>query len=291
MSDPSAQLPVSEQLPSVTVRIRTKGFSDRDWTGVGTGFVWVEKLANGGSATFLITNRHVLKDATVVGLTLQGTAPDGSRASGPGREVATPLGELHIIYHSRPEVDLALLALGPIFQRLNNAGFHPHFASVGRDIIPSAAQIRDLSAAHPVTVVGYPNGVFDEANNLPVVRRGTTAIPPWIDYQGNKDLLLDIAVFGGSSGSPVFVLDEGFTIGRAGFQLGSSQLYLMGVLKAGHYQTELGTIIQIPAPTAMISVAEVDKMINLAVCVKSEQVVGLIDQAIAQFKLTPAPSS
>ena len=133
--------------------------------------------------------------------------------------------------------------------------------------------------------------MFDEANNLPVVRRGTTAIPPWIDYQGKKDLLLDIAVFGGSSGSPVFVLDEGVLMGRAGLQIGSSRLYFMGVLKAGHYHTEFGTIIQIPAPTAMIPVAKVNQMINLAVCVKSEQVMELVDQAIAAFKLTPAPSA
>lgn len=291
MSDPSVQLPASEQLPSVTVRVQTKGFSDRDWTGVGTGFVWVEKLANDESAVLLITNRHVLKNATIVGLTLQGTAADGSRALGPGREVETKLGELHIVFHPDPEVDLALLAIGPIIQRLNLEGFQPHFTSVARGIVPNADQIRELSAAHPVTVVGYPNGVFDVANNLPVVRRGTTAIPPWIDYQGKKDLLLDIAVFGGSSGSPVFVLDEGVLMGRMGLQIGSSRLYFMGVLKAGHYRTELGTIVQIPAPTAMVPVAKVNQMINLAVCVKSEQVMELVDHAIAEFKLAPAPSA
>ncbi|MFN6982897.1 MAG: serine protease [Brevundimonas sp.] len=291
MSDPSVQLPASEQLPFVTVRVQTKGFSDRDWTGVGTGFVWVEKLENNESAALLITNRHVLKGATIVGLTLQGTAADGSRVLGPGQEVVTQLGELNIVYHPDPEVDLALLALGPIIRRLDRVGFKPHFTSVDRSIVPNADQIRELSAAHPVTVVGYPNGVFDAANNLPVIRRGTTAVPPWIDYQGKKDLLLDIAVFGGSSGSPVFVLDEGVLMGRMGLQIGSSRLYLLGVLKAGHYHTEFGTIVQIPAPTAMIPVAKVKQMINLAVCVKTEQVVELVDQAIADYKLTPAPSA
>lgn len=285
MNDPVADLPTSEQLPSVTVRIRTKGFADQTWTGVGTGFVWSEALAGGQSALFLVTNRHVVKDATMIGLTLQGTGTDGSRALGPGQDVETQLGEMNLIYHPDPEIDLALLALGPITARMHAAGFKPHFTSVARGIIPTDEQIRELSAAHPVLIVGYPNGVYDQANNLPVIRRGVTAIPPWINYQGGKDLLLDISVFGGSSGSPVFVLDEGLLIGRAGVNLGGSRLYFMGVLKAGHYRTETGAIVQMPAPTAMVPVARVQQMINLAVCVKAEKVVELVDEAIRTFGL------
>lgn len=288
MNDPAADLPTSEQLPSVTVRIQTRGFTDQTWTGVGTGFVWVEALADDQSAVLLVTNRHVVKDAATIGLTLQGTGPDGSRALGPGRDVETQLGEMNVIYHPDPEVDLALLALGPIIARMNAAGFMPHFTSVSREIIPTDGQIRELSAAHPVLIVGYPNGVYDQANNLPVIRRGVTAIAPWVDYQGGKDLLLDISVFGGSSGSPVFVLDEGLLVGRAGVSLGGSRLYFLGVLKAGHYRTETGAIVQVPAPTAMVPVARVQQMINLAVCVKAEQVVELVDEAVRKFGLKSA---
>jgi len=286
MNNPVVDLPTSEQLPSVTVRIQTKGFADGAWTGVGTGFVWREALAGDQSALFLVTNRHVVKDATTIGLTLQGTSPDGSRAFGPGRDVETQLGEMNIVYHPDPSVDLAILALTPIAIRLSAENFKPYFTFVSRDIIPNPDQIRSLSASHSVILVGYPNGVYDKANNLPIMRRGITAIPPWIDYQGSKDLLLDIATFGGSSGSPVFVLDEGVLTGRDGVNLGGSRLYFLGVLKAGHYRTEIGTIIQAPIPTAIPPVAHVQQMINLAVCVKAEQVIELVDEANKTFRLT-----
>jgi len=291
MTNAPAVLPVSEQMPSTTVRIRTRGFSDASWTGVGTGFVWTDDLVNDQGVVFLITNRHVLAGVTAVELTLQGTSEDGSRSEGPGRAVIVQLGELHITMHPDPEVDLALLALGPIVNRLRNSGFKPHFSAVGRSIVPSAEQIRELSAAHPVFVVGYPNGVYDQANNLPVIRRGTTAVAPWIDYQGNRDFLLDVAVFGGSSGSPVFVLDEGVVMGRQGLSLGGRRLFFLGVLKAGHYRTELGSIVQVPAPVVTSQVAQIHQMINLAVCVKAVSVLELVDAALAQYRLTLASPS
>lgn len=280
-----AQLPLSEQLPSATIRITTRGLADAHWTSVGTGFVWNEQLANDQSAIFLVTNRHVLAGAAIVGLTVQGQAADGSRLPGPGREVELQLDELRIVVHPDPDVDLALLALNPLIRRLDDQGFHLHFSSVSESIVPTAEQIRDLSAAHPILLVGYPNGVYDEANNLPVVRRGITAVAPWVNYQGKPELLLDIAVFGGSSGSPVFVLDEGILVGRQGVNLGGSRLYFLGVLRAGHFRTEHGAIVQIPAPTAMNQAAAVNQMINLAVCVKAVGVRELVDYAISLFQL------
>lgn len=53
--------------------------------------------------------------------------------------------------------------------------------------------------------VGYPDGLFDTTNLLPVMRRGITASHPNIDYEGTPAFLIDASVFRGSSGSPVFL--------------------------------------------------------------------------------------
>jgi len=57
-------------------------------------------------------------------------------------------------------------------------------------------------------MIGYPNGLWDHVNNLPLIRRGITASHPGVDYQiegqnGPGVTVIDMACFPDSSGSPV----------------------------------------------------------------------------------------
>lgn len=52
-------------------------------------------------------------------------------------------------------------------------------------------------------MVGYPDGIWDEFNNQPIVRRGITATHPKNDFNGKGEFLIDAVCFPGSSGSPV----------------------------------------------------------------------------------------
>ena len=56
-----------------------------------------------------------------------------------------------------------------------------------------------------VLFVGFPNGLYDMKNNLPLVRRGSLASLPNLDFDGRGELVIDAQVFPGSSGSPVFI--------------------------------------------------------------------------------------
>ena len=56
-----------------------------------------------------------------------------------------------------------------------------------------------------VLFVGYPNDFYDAVNNLPLLRKGIIASMPDIDFNGQGNVVIDAQVFGGSSGSPVFV--------------------------------------------------------------------------------------
>ena len=60
-------------------------------------------------------------------------------------------------------------------------------------------------------MIGYPNGLMDRVHNLPIVRRGTTATHPSIPFNGLRQGLVDIETVGGSSGSPIFIRNDGFT--------------------------------------------------------------------------------
>ena len=61
-----------------------------------------------------------------------------------------------------------------------------------------------LDLVERITMVGYPSGLLYAQNKLTLFRRGDTASHPAIDFNGKLELSVDIAVFSGSSGSPVF---------------------------------------------------------------------------------------
>jgi hypothetical protein len=59
-----------------------------------------------------------------------------------------------------------------------------------------------------VAMIGYPNGLWDDTNNYPIIRQGHVATSPQVDYKGKKEFLLDIALYPGSSGSPIVFIEE-----------------------------------------------------------------------------------
>ena len=65
-------------------------------------------------------------------------------------------------------------------------------------------------------MVGYPIGLYDKINNLPIFRKGYTACHPSIDFNRKGIGLIDMACFPGSSGSPIYVLNEGLVKSKNG---------------------------------------------------------------------------
>lgn len=102
-------------------------------------------------------------------------------------------------------------------------------------MIPNEEQIKQMDAIEPITFIGYPNGIWDSTNLLPVARRGTTASPIEVDFEGSPRFLIDASVFGGSSGSPVFILNQGpsqpemvaLPLAHVSILLGLSPLYIL----------------------------------------------------------------
>lgn len=62
-----------------------------------------------------------------------------------------------------------------------------------------------------ILVVGYPDGIYDSAHNLPIIRRGSLASVYPFQHQNQKGryndcyFLIDSLLHGGSSGSPVLL--------------------------------------------------------------------------------------
>ena len=121
-------------------------------------------------------------------------------------------------------------------------------------------------------MVGYPNGIWDSKNNLPILRRGITATAVYNDYNGKKEFMIDMACFPGSSGSPVFLYNPTFYNSKDGTAINlGSRIYLLGILYAGPQYMTTGEleIIDIPTTRTIRPIAGIP--INLGLTIKAEK--------------------
>jgi Trypsin-like peptidase domain len=235
----------SDQLFFVTARIEAGDDEGREW--VGTGFTY-RADTDRGAVHLLVTNRHMLEGATWMRLLMCAQDDAGNPALGTAAKVEVrPLDLPPESFHPDATIDVAAFGFGSMIDDLAAAGRSPKFKSVKDSLFLTVPQYDDLDAVEEVTFIGYPSGLYDAANLLPVARRGTTATPPMVDYNGLPAFLVDASVFPGSSGSPVFLLDRGISMRRTGeVQLGTSRLALLGILAAVHVRQVSGDIRALP---------------------------------------------
>lgn len=122
-----------------------------------------------------------------------------------------------------------------------------------------------------VVTAGYPVGICDDTNNMPVLRRGVTATHPSLDWNGRPEFLIDAACFVGSSGSPVFLFNLGSYPVKSGRMVTGSRAKLLGVLYQVINYTVEGKIRPEAIPTSTGLVAASPIPLNLGVVIKSEK--------------------
>lgn len=203
--------------------------------------IWTE-LANGGkcsatafiynvpipgkpeqSVPLLVTNCHVVNGAKRGLIELVERIGDQ-----PNREkrVRVEISADALGQHVNPELDIAIIPLGPTLNQVEAAGRPAFFRSITPDIIPTADALSQLSALEDIVFIGYPSGLRNDVNASPLIRRGITSTPVWNDFEGRPVFLIDAGVFPGSSGSPVFILNQGAYATKEGLVVGSRLLFL-----------------------------------------------------------------
>lgn len=225
----------------------------------------------------IVSNKHVLCEKLWIEFDFALTDKSLSRINGPSKKNRIEKGQLPIFEHPDLGVDLAAMPLNPIAEFFKRSGEIPHTVTLNKNnFCPFNVQ----SILHPSTsilMVGFPNGIMDEANNLPVVRRGSLATSYNVNYQGETNFVVDIASFGGSSGSPVFAFFDHLIPNDQGGMtlLTAPQFYLIGVLHSGPVMTAQGKIISAPIPTNY-PVAHTSVMIHLGYRVKAHRIEELV---------------
>jgi len=268
----ATELPIVEQLAYCTVRVSCQ-LPDKS-TSVGTGFFmsFVPEGATGRSIPAIVTNRHVVQGAENGTFLLTRATNDGAPDVGTFETFTLANFEKLWIEHPDPDVDLCIMPLGPLVNAAHSKGTRFFYKSFIEETIASPTLFSELSALEEITMIGYPVGIWDAKNNMPIFRKGVTATHPYIDYQGRKEFVVDIACFPGSSGSPVLLCNlGGYTDRHGNTHLGSTRIHLLGVLYAGPQYTAEGEIRVMPIPTGLKPVPVTLIPTNLGYVIKAEK--------------------
>ncbi|WP_201832845.1 hypothetical protein [Microvirga zambiensis] len=257
----------------------------------GTGYhVAIFTKDQSEAQLFLVTNKHVVKDAKHIRVLMHtangattGRLPDGKYIY---LEVFNPIGS--IVNHTNPDVDLCAINLTPYMASWMslNPGRGLYWKHLLRTQIWIDAEIAEhLDAIEPVTMIGCPNGLWDQVNGFPLFRRGVTASHPAIDFQGKSQFALDIGAFGGSSGSPILLLDHGLMREKGtNNQRAVTRFGLLGTLWGRAVVQTTGDVEIVPVPTTSKAVVRLTEGLHLGYAVKARETLALLDQLEAAFE-------
>lgn len=276
----------SNNLLYTTVRIET--FSGGR-IGSGTAFFYNLVDEAKGTMPLIVTNKHVVKDAEIGMFQVHLADSSGSAPSGQFETFSIPSFKSQWVLHPDPNVDLAAMPIQPLRLRVSSSGKSMFYRALDKRLIRTPEQLLELNALEDAVMVGYPIGLWDKTNNLPILRRGTTATHPAADFNGEKVGLIDIACFPGSSGSPVFIFNSGpYTDSKGNTLVSGGRVVLLGVLFAGPQIDVHGSIHVVDIPTASTQVATSKVMVHLGYYIKAAEVESLAEHMDRMYKSIPS---
>ena len=125
-------------------------------------------------------------------------------------------------------------------RELQNKKQPPFFIPIpNTPLIATREDLSKFDSIEDIIFVGYPDGIYDTTNLTPIVRKGITATPISLHFNGKSIFLIDSMIFTGSSGSPVFIYNKGiFSDGSGNTSLGSHRLVFVGVVSGFHVAEE-----------------------------------------------------
>ena len=221
------------------------------------------------SIPLLVTNRHAIAGANRVVVEFierKGDQPDTEH------RLLVDIDPALLLRFSDASLDLAVAPIGGLLNEREVAGKPLFFRSIDPSLVPSEKAISELSALEEIVFIGYPSGLRDAKNSNPLIRRGITATPVWNHFQGHPAFLIDAGVFPGSSGSPVFILNQGAYATGDGLTVGNRILFL-GVV----YET-------------MVRSAGSEVFLGLGKVVRSDVTIDFLN-SVAKQLVTPPPEA
>jgi len=263
---------LTQQLLFNTTLIEILDESDHS-IGTGTGFVVSHKVKD-NDELFLVTNKHIISDATSCCIYLTEIKENKPDIGNPFF-IRIDNMALQFFGHSDPNVDISIIPLSWQLDLIKKGHTKAYLKNISTDLFITKEEIDTIDAIKDVLFIGYPNGLYDQKNYIPILRTGTTATPIQLDFSGDQAFLIDASVFPGSSGSPVFLYEKSW-------KGNIIEVKLIGIISAVFTQDDSGEFKLIPAPTQMIPYVQYKHMIDLGVVFKSHLITEIIEKFIKE---------
>jgi len=279
-----------EQLFFSTVRIEAN--LPNNYVQTGTGFVFGHKV-NNIEYYFVITNKHVVRGTINGKIFFHKSDTKGD-----------PILEEHVLIelsdfekqwfgHKNDKIDVTILPLVPLIRKLSQQKDHIAFRAIDSNLIPPEKKLESLDAIEDVIFFGYPNDIYDQKHLLPIARKGITATPIVVNFNGQPIFLIDASVFPGSSGSPVFICNLGTYSPKgqyAGLAFGS-RIFFLGILSAAFYKEDSARVEIIDTDIMASSmdetlegVVKTKQMVDLGMVYKSSTIMETIEDFLKSIK-------
>lgn len=250
-----------------TTRIECKLKNGGHSTGTGF-FLFLNDFENRDEEEriVIITNKHVIENAEEGKLTLT-TKKNGKILNTKHFSIPHENFESAWIPHPDDSVDLCLLNFNPYENIFQGKGTELFYTPIPCQMIPNRENIKTFDTLEDVIMIGYPNGIWDSYNNKPIFRKGVTATDYRLDYNNKSEFIIDMAVYGGSSGSPIlttkrFLDQDDNEITRT---------FLLGILYAGFQHTANGEIKIVEIPQSQKAFVKTSIPNNLGIVIKAEE--------------------
>lgn len=169
----------------------------------GTGFIVDLSLRFDTIALAIVTNKHVVEKSNDIEFMLTIQKVDSSFST---RNYKVTNYKNKCIFHEK--YDLCIISLDSIIEDIMAEGEKIVAPHITINDVCNSREILESDAIEDIYVVGYPRGFIDQANNLPMARKGITATPLYSDYEKRKTFVVDAGVLDGNSGSPVYIRNK-----------------------------------------------------------------------------------
>jgi hypothetical protein len=266
---------ITEELMFVTARLES--VVGNKVIGTGTGFFYNHNVKSepGKHIPLLVTNKHVVQGADKVRLLMHKAKKEENSFTVNGYYTVDLLGS----WQEHPDgLDLVAYSIAGVLREVEEKQDSVYKINIVGKNIPTSADEEDFSAVEDILMIGYPNGLWDSTNNLPIFRKGITAAHPAVDFRGAPEFVIDAACFPGSSGSPVFLVNQGAFASKSSKSLKlGTRFFFLGVLYSGPVLNSKGEIVVEEVPTSQKPVAVMKNMLNLGFVIKSKEVVKLAE--------------
>lgn len=200
---------------------------------IGTGFFFYLRKNENEIWPLLVTNRHLIEDWQIVNFNVLKADQKDEPLIGDSEEFLIRHSDGSWISH--PRMDLSVFPIHQIIDRKQSSGVKLYFKYIPSELIPTKDNINMISSIEDILMIGYPDGMSDSKNNLPIVRRGITATDYKIDYEGEKEFLIDASIFKGSSGSPILICNIGSFNNADGELCLGNRIIFLGIQYRGEF--------------------------------------------------------